>query len=43
MLISLSAGKPEGWHCEMSTVFLGYPFISISALIRKILDVLYDK
>ena len=43
--ISLSrfAGKPEGWHCEMSTVFLGYPFISISALIGKILDVLHDK
>lgn len=45
VLISLShfAGKPEGWHCEMSTVFLGYPFISISALIGKILDVLHDK
>ena len=45
MLISLSrfAGKPEWWHCKMSTVFLGHPFISISALIGKILDVLHDK
>ena len=45
MLISLSrfVGKPEGWHCEISAVFLGYPFISISALIGKILDVLHDK
>ena len=44
MLISLSclAGKPGWWHCKMSTVFLGYPFISISALIGKILDVLED-